>query len=163
MRRAPHVPTIVVALAAAALGFCTVARAQADEFADFRIPKHTVWNAQATLFGSANRADQADVGSSSSFREGRTSLNFDGSWLRDSDPLLLSLSSSLGATGNRLSSTGNVVGIFPTGEALTSRSQARFRGVGESWLVSAGMRYYPWGIPVGYDFGGLIQGFYVQE
>jgi len=85
MRRVPHVLAILLLeLAAAALGLRTAARA--DEFADFRIPRHTAWNAQGALFGSANRSDQAVTGTSSNRREGRASLNFDGGWLLDSDP-----------------------------------------------------------------------------
>jgi hypothetical protein len=126
-----------------------MAPANAEPFADFRIPDHTT------------RSGRVHLGVTSTWRAGGTNeyesretysrfgTGADYSWLRDADDLQLRLDGSIDASAGRDDSQGRQ--ILGAGRQNWS-SRRRNRGEVIRWSTS--VRVYPWEQPWGIEFGG---------
>src|SRR5262245_17071117 len=136
------------------------ASAAADEFDDYRIPKHDLIDWRLQLQFDADRTAQGG-----SYREGRdkgargaASTGF--SWLSDSDPMLTELAVAAGAAGTGFWSHENVLSPFVVGQLIRDQEG---RSADESWNVGFEHRRYPWEFPFGASLRINAGGAYAQR
>jgi len=131
---------------------------KADGFADFRIPKHKVYNLGGRLTGWAEN-DYRDYQS----ERVRTSYEVSngvlwGRWLYDSDPLRADLTLYLYGSGDLRSWRSKNT----PDDTTVSQLKTNWQDLSESWRLQASTRYYPFPVPVGLTAGTGAQGSYAQ-
>jgi hypothetical protein len=133
----------------------------ADDFSDFRIPKHRVYSvtgdASFRYSDSGNRSSQSSQGSANT----NGSLDGLGYWLWDSDPLRLSVSGTVDLEGSAVNGGSDRYSDDYNLETY-SRDRRVSRSLGESWSVSGSSRIYPLPMPIGLTFNGQAHGGYGQ-
>jgi hypothetical protein len=139
---------------AALLCLAVPAWAGEDPFADFRIPAHRTWSADATFSLSASRDITAMNPSGRSAARGRGSLAR--RW--DSDALRYAF--GIGAGGELNYQRSSYHDSYSP--LLLEESRGRGQSTLESVSLSASVRTYPWSLPVGLDVSGATSGEYVQ-
>ncbi|MFZ5433885.1 MAG: hypothetical protein ACOZB3_08945, partial [Calditrichota bacterium] len=131
----------------------------ADDFSDFRIPKHRVYS----LKGSAEGWLQNDYSRDDNYCDKRSTLNGALSetfrWIYDSDPLRFDFYQNFQGTGY-----DNHTQYTYRPDAFTSLERdTRVNNVKESWSVTGETRCFPWKPPLGMIGGFSASGRYLQE
>ena len=131
---------------------------KADGFADFRIPKHQVYNLGGRLTGWADNNYQSD-------QNGRVRTSYEvgdasvwGRWLYDSDPLRADLRLDLYGNGDLRSWRSKNA----PDDTTVSQLKTNWQDVAESWRLQASTRYYPFSVPIGLLAGTDARGSYQQ-
>ncbi len=143
-----------------------VSSARADEFSDFRIPKHSLRSGAFDLSGTANRFRDSgtQLGDASWSDEYSSSAiaGLDVSWLLDSDPKLMSLRALVRGGGGRSGSKGENATSSPLGVFRGNGSGANWRTNEEAFLSFDG-REYPWPIAVGFTAHSRAEGIWLND
>lgn len=136
----------VVILSTAALE-----RAGADDFSDFRIPRHMLRSGALQLQGEAEHQKIQDTEHSDGQAEFSGTVSGTGSWVLDSDPLRLAFASAGDVYARRFHGHVNQFGPMVGGGYSTDETVQHQEDLEEGLSLSLGIRHYPWSVPVGWE------------
>lgn len=132
----------------------------AGDFTDFRIPTQDwrQWNANASA-GFAGHSQNA-AGDASRFHDLGGGLGAGWDRFHDSDRWQWRIRVSGGLSGDHSNSSRDERTEFPPPSPATfdQHSRDHDRSVHEFWSAGAGMRGYPWAVPVGWDVSASVDG-----